>query len=204
MHAHARAPSSIVSDPPRAAWRRRTRAPAQAESSSEKPPSRPEQAMATTAPSRSRGSRRDATALRLTGEARIKSQLLEERGGVLGFTDGGRVWGRGMADEVFRHTPIARVPFVVVHARSLPCTASGVNSRGELPKSKPSGRTALRSPASSMSGFRSFIARACSRVSQGLMERAPLARAYAALVVKRRTSTTTYVSANVGVGRRNE
>ena len=202
MHAQARAPSSIVSVPPRAPWRRRTRTPAQAESSSAKPPSRPEQVMATTAPSRSRGSRRDATALRLTDEARIKSQLLGDEERVLGFGDVGRERGRGTGDAAFRQTAMARVPFVVVQAMSLPSTAARLNSRGELPRSKPSGRTALRSPASSTSGDRCFNSRAWSSDSQGTMERAPLASAWAALVVKRRTSITTERSATVGVGRR--
>ncbi len=210
MHALARAPSFTVSRSPSAARRRRTRAPAQAESSSAKSPSRPEQAMATAERASSRGARNATTAERLTYEARIKSQLLRDGGGVRGFGAGGRVEGGGRGDggaasqarPGFAGRPssssIALVPFVVVQAISLPCTASRVNSSGELPSAKPAGLTAFRSPASRA---RPAFDRACSSVAYGMIERAPFARAYAALEVKRRTSMTTATSERVVAGR---
>lgn len=75
-------------------------------------------------------------------------------------------------------TAMAAVPFVVVQTMSLPCTAPRVNSRGELPRSKPSGLTAWRSPASKTEdGRRRMAERASSSVAQGRRLRAPLARA---------------------------
>jgi len=74
-------------------------------------------------------------------------------------------------------TAIAVVPLVVVQMMSLPCTTALVNSRGELPRSKPSGLTALRSPAKRADGRPGTAERASSTVVQGMMLRAPLARA---------------------------
>ena len=72
---------------------------------------------------------------------------------------------------------IALVPFVVVQMMSLPCTALRENSRGELPRSKPSGFTAWRSPARMAVGSWRDAERAASTVWQGTILRAPLARA---------------------------
>lgn len=195
MHALARAPSFTVSRSPSAARSRRTRAPAQAESSSAKAPSRPEQAMATAERASSRGARNATTAERLTYEARTKSRGKRRSAGV--WKEGGvECWERGEEASLPKTVLIALVPFVVVQAMSLPWTACLVNSSGELPKSKPSGLAAFRSPARRA---RPACECASGMVAQGMMARAPCASATAADDVKRRTSMTTLTSASTRV-----
>src|SRR5512133_2429043 len=144
MHALARAPSFTMSRSPSAARRRRTRAPAQAESSSAKAPSRPEQAMATAERASSRGARNATTAERLTYDARTTSRGRGRGRGGGGKGEGGvEWWGRGEEGYARSTVLIAAVPFVVVQAMSLPCTACLVNSRGELPRSEPCGLSAF-------------------------------------------------------------
>jgi hypothetical protein len=208
MHALARAPSFRMSTSPAPARRRRTRRPAQAASSSAKPPSRPEQTTAMDAPARSSNSSAATTTAQLTYEARMRSRCGPGDGaecGVRGLGEGGRVEAEGGGTGKKPAAPaaaIAAVPLVVVQMMSLPCTTALVNSLGELPSSKPSGLTALRSPARRADGRPWTAERASSTVVQGMMLRAPLARAYAALDVKRRTSIMTTTSARLNSGRK--
>ena len=225
MHALARAPSFSVSPLPRRAASPRTRAPAQAASSSANPPSRPAQTTATDEPVLRECSREANTAERLTKEARKMSPRLGRgrgrgRGrvkagdwgrvkagdwGRVEAGDGGRVkagdWGRVEAGAE-RARVIALVPLVVVQMRCLPCTASLVNSSGELPRWKPGGLAAWRSPARRAAGCAMAAVRACATVPHGVMDSAPLARAVTALVVKRSTSMTTTTSARGASGAR--
>src|ERR1039458_720435 len=93
----------------------------------------------------------------------------------------------------------ARVPFVVVMATVLPATLAAVNSRGELPRSKPmpavrwpSMRKPSRSPASKTSGWRCRIPRASEISATGAIAVAPLPRAVTIVLVARSTSNTTH------------
>ena len=88
---------------------------------------------------------------------------------------------------------IAAVPFVVLSSTVFPSTVSGVNSRGELPRSKPAMGRIWRSPASFTSDRSNAFARVTtsSLLSSGITARAPFARAVAIVVDARNTSMTT-------------
>ena len=88
---------------------------------------------------------------------------------------------------------IVRVPFVV---ERISVSAFGSrNSRGEAPTSKPSIRTASRSPPTTLSGSSARSARACSISGTQSTRRYPDESACAIVEVARITSTTIPVGA---------
>ena len=98
----------------------------------------------------------------------------------------------------FAHACNARVPLVVVETMVFPGTFSGVNSRGELPKSKSippdcAARifTPSRSPASKTSGCRRRSATASAISLTGIISCAPCCKAVTNVLVARRMSKTT-------------
>ncbi len=98
------------------------------------------------------------------------------------------------------HARKARVPFVVVIAIRRPRTFSGVNSRGELPKSKSTLpvmsariRCPPRSPASNKVASFARNANASGISETGIISDAPFSKAVSIVVVARRMSNTTQV-----------
>ncbi len=93
----------------------------------------------------------------------------------------------------FAAVAIARVPFVVVSTIVLPRTRAGVNSTGELERSKPGTGRHLRSPASS------FLSRSAGRTRReavstsaiGMILSAPLSIAATIVLDALSTSMTT-------------
>ncbi len=81
------------------------------------------------------------------------------------------------------------MPFVVVRT-SVSAAGVPVNSRGELPKSKPSMRTASRSPPSTASPAAAAAARASSTSAQQSTRSYPDATACVIVEVALRTSIT--------------
>jgi hypothetical protein len=88
----------------------------------------------------------------------------------------------------FAASRIARVPFVV--ERTSVRARAARNSRGDEPASKPSTRTASRSPATSESGSEARSPRASSISLQQRTRSKPEASACGIVEVARRTSTT--------------
>src|SRR5262252_6055111 len=87
---------------------------------------------------------------------------------------------------------MARVPLVVVRTSVRPPTRSGVQSSGELPRSKPSMGSPPRSPAKSTgSGARAAAReRAAASLATGMTRAQPAPKAATTMVVARKTSTT--------------